>query len=148
MQALLTSCASAVWVPPKEYPIKPSPDGHFLQADGRPFFWQADTAWLLFSRLNYTEAELYLNDRARKGYNIVLAVGLVQGGIHVVNRNGDEMFIDADVMKPNEPYWNYVDSIVKLAWKKNIRVAMVPAWGSYIHNNGERVFSERSITYH
>lgn len=135
----LTSCASAAWTPPEDYAITASSDGHFLEASGKPFFWQADTAWLLFSRLDTTEAELYLDDRARKGYNIVLAVGFVQGGIDTTNRNGDNMFIDDDVTKPNEPYWGYVDSIVELAWQKGIRIAMVPAWGSYVHSSGEFV---------
>jgi len=86
--------AVAAWTPPAEYAVLPSPDGHFLQtADGKPFFWQADTAWLLFHRLNYSESEVCLEDRAGKGFNVVLAVGFQQIGIADENRNGDVMFI-------------------------------------------------------
>src|SRR5262245_32907522 len=35
--------------------------------DGRPFFYMADTAWMLFHRLNREDATRYLEDRARKG---------------------------------------------------------------------------------
>ena len=40
-----------------------------------------------------------------------------------------------DVTKPNEPYWEHVDAVVQLAWEKGIRVAMIPAWSSYVHGS-------------
>ncbi|KAL1624262.1 hypothetical protein SLS56_007964 [Neofusicoccum ribis] len=130
---LLVFCntAAATWTVPDEYAITPSADGHFFQqSDGRPFFWQADTAWLLFHRLNYSECESYFADRAAKGFNVVLAVGFTQIGIDSPNRNGDLTFIDEDVTRPNEAYWAYIDSIVELAWSRGIRIALVPAWGN------------------
>ena len=35
-----------------------------------------DTAWLLFQKLDRAETERYLEDRRRKGFNVVLAVAL------------------------------------------------------------------------
>lgn len=129
---------AVAWQVPAEYGIRPSSDGHFFQdAGGQPFFWLADTAWLLFHRLDYSEAETYFTDRANKGFNVVLAVGFTQIGIDSPNRNGDLTFVDEDVTQPNEPYWAYIDSIVELAWGKGIRIAMVPAWGYYVHSSGK-----------
>jgi hypothetical protein len=126
--------AEAAWSIPHDYAITASPDGHFFQdSNNQPFFWQGDTAWLLFNSLNYTESELYLNDRASKGFTVVLSVGFTQSGIDAPNQNGDEPFINSDPTKPNPPYWDYVDSIVELAWSKGIRIAMVPVWGQYVH---------------
>ncbi|KAL1617029.1 hypothetical protein SLS54_008024 [Diplodia seriata] len=126
----------APWKVPADYAILPSPDGHFFQhTNGTPFFWQADTAWLLFHRLNHTECETYLTDRAAKGFTIVLAVGLTQIGIDSPNRNGDLPFIDDDVTQPNEPYWAHIDTIIALAWSKRIRIALFPAWGKYVHSD-------------
>jgi hypothetical protein len=52
--------------------LKVSPDHRFLQtADGKPFFWLADTAWELFHKLNREEADLYLKDRADKGFTVI-----------------------------------------------------------------------------
>jgi len=134
MLCSLLSTVRAAWFVPDEYALTASRDGHFFrQSDGSPFFWLADTAWLLFHRLNYTECEEYFSDRASKGYNVVLSVGFQQIGINSANRDGDLMFIGLDPMKPNEPYWGYIDSIVELAWSKGIRIVMVPAWGGYIH---------------
>lgn len=122
------------WKPPSSYELKISSNGQFLQTtSGDPFFWQADTAWLLTHRLNYTETETYLSDRASKGYNVVLNVGFTQIGIDSPNRYGDLPYIDEDLSRPNEPYWEYIDSIVELAWTKHkIRMAMIPAWNNYV----------------
>ncbi|KAJ7239082.1 hypothetical protein C8J57DRAFT_1565419 [Mycena rebaudengoi] len=137
--ALSVLNVAAAWNIPAEYAITPSSDGRFLRdANGRPFFWQADTAWLLFHRLNYTEAETYLSDRASKGFTVVLAVSFTRVGITSPNRNGDLPSIGKDVRQPNEPYWAYVDSIVELAWDNGIRICMVPAWGPYVHDSANK----------
>ncbi|GAB1192904.1 hypothetical protein APSETT444_002103 [Aspergillus pseudonomiae] len=128
--------AAVAWQVPEKYAITPSSNGRFLQdLDGKPFFWQADTAWLLFHRLNFSEADIYLSDRASKGFTMVLAVGFTQAGIDSPNRNGDLPFINEDVTNPNEAYWAYVDSIVELAWSRGIRICMVPSWGKYVHGS-------------
>lgn len=57
--------------------LQVSANGHYLQyADGTPFFYLGDTAWELFHRLDREEAEMYLDNRARKGYNVIQAVAL------------------------------------------------------------------------
>lgn len=133
--AMFLATAASLQIPP-EYGLQASPDGHFFQdSAGEPFFWQADTAWLLFHRLNYSESDIYLSDRASKGFNMILAVGFTQIGIDSPNRNGDLTFVDEDVTKPNEAYWAYIDSIIELAWSKGIRIALVPAWGKYVHSS-------------
>ena len=73
----------------KNYGLHASPDGHyFVRANdptNKPFFWQADTAWLLFHRLNLTEAETYLDDRASKGFTMLLVTGVSQTGYVTAN---------------------------------------------------------------
>ena len=41
---------------------------YLVDEAGKPFFYLADTAWELFHKLNREEAELYLKDRAEKGF--------------------------------------------------------------------------------
>lgn len=132
----LVSVSQAKWTPPPEYALEITENGRFLQeSSGEPFFWQADTAWLLTHRLTKNETEMYLADRAAKGYNVVLNVAFTQIGIDSPNRNGDLTFINEDVTQPNEPYWEYIDEIVQLAWEEyGIRMGMVPAWGYYVHD--------------
>jgi hypothetical protein len=44
---------------------------YFTTSDGKPFFWLGDTGWLLFSKLNREDAEKYLEDRHKKGFNVI-----------------------------------------------------------------------------
>lgn len=78
---LILATKASSWEIPTEYSIKASPDGrNFITSKGEPFFWQADTAWVLFHRLTLPEVETYLDDRAAKGFNMLLAVAVVQFG--------------------------------------------------------------------
>ncbi|MBW4889023.1 glycoside hydrolase family 140 protein [Mucilaginibacter sp. HMF5004] len=115
---------------------------YFTTADGKPFFWLGDTGWLLFSKLNREDAEKYLEDRRKKGFNVIQVMVLHTVG--VVNAYGDTALIGKNVATPkvtpgNSPkdpqqydYWDHVDFIVDLAAKKGIYIAMVPVWGSNV----------------
>jgi hypothetical protein len=120
-----------------------SENGRFLcHKNGQPFFWQGDTAWLLFQRLNRSEVEVYLGDRRRKGFNVIQV--MVLDGLPATNFYGDTALVDKDPSKPlttpgNNPeveseydYWDHVDYVIDKAAEKGIYMAMVPAWGSII----------------
>ena len=100
-----------------------SENKRFLQySDGTPFFYLGDTAWELFHRTNKEEADLYLEDRARKGFTVIQAVALAElGGINVPNAYGFLPFENNDPDKPlikegaDNDYWDYVDYVVKKA---------------------------------
>jgi len=65
-------------------PLKVNEAGtHLLSADGDPFVWLGDTAWELFHRLSREEAELYLENRAEKGFSIIQAVPENQEGASI-----------------------------------------------------------------
>ena len=126
--------------------LKVSSNGHFLEfKNGKPFFWLGDTGWLLFSKLNREEAAKYLEDRSKKGFNVIQV--MVVHKLPAVNVYGDSAFINNDPVHPkvtegNNPrkpkeydFWDHVDYIVKLAEKKGIFIAMVPVWGSNVSDN-------------
>lgn len=49
--------------------LRVSKNQRYLETtDGKPFFWLGDTAWELFHRLSREEADLYLKNRADKGF--------------------------------------------------------------------------------
>ncbi|KAL2842001.1 hypothetical protein BJX68DRAFT_270941 [Aspergillus pseudodeflectus] len=103
-------------------------------SEGNPTFWQADTAWEIFHRLNVSEVEYYLSDRAAKGFNVIYGTIIAElDGLTVPNQNGDLPFIDYDVRKPNEPYFHWVDTVISMASKYRITVALVPAWGRWVN---------------
>src|SRR5438874_1468575 len=97
--------------------LKVSDNHRFLvKDDGSPFFYLGDTAWELFHRLNREDAELYLRNRADKGFTVIQAVVLAEeDGLHDPNAYGQTPLIDDDPAKPNEAYFQHVDWIVNKA---------------------------------
>jgi hypothetical protein len=52
--------------------LQVSPNGRFLQyADGTPFFYLADTAWMLTNKLTEEEARRLFADRSAKGFTVI-----------------------------------------------------------------------------
>lgn len=63
--------------------IQPSACGRHLvryEAPDAPYFYLGDTAWELFHRLDDAEAEMYLRNRAAKGFTSVMVVILAEHG--------------------------------------------------------------------
>lgn len=111
--------------------LQVSPDHrHLIRRDGTPFFWLGDTAWELFHRLDREDADLYLEDRARKGFTVIQAVVLAElEGLTVPNPYGDLPLVDQDPRRPNESYFEHVDYIVDRAETLGLFVGMLPTWG-------------------
>lgn len=111
--------------------------------NGDPFFWLGDTGWLLFSKLSRENAEKYLEDRRRKGFNVIQAM-VIHNQKDAVNVYGDSALIGHNIAKPdttpgNAPdntvqydYWDHIDYIVNLASEKGLYIALVPVWGSNV----------------
>lgn len=111
--------------------LKVSADHRFLETKrGKPFFWLGDTAWELFHRLSREEADLYLADRAAKGFTVIQAVVLSElSGLDTPNYYGNRPLTDNDPLKPNEAYFKHVDYVVSKAAKLGLITAMLPSWG-------------------
>ncbi len=121
-------------------PLQVSENGRFLTQNGEPFFWLGDTGWLLFNKLTRAEAETYLEDRSKKGFNVVQA--MVLHTVPSVNAYGDSSIVNSDVSRPlvtqgNDPenekeydYWDHVDFVIDKAAEKGIYMALVPVWGT------------------
>jgi len=116
--------------------LRVSDNGRFLvHADGQPFFFLADTAWELFHRLTREEATRYLEDRAAKGFNVVMAVALAElDGLGTPNAYGHTPLIDNDPARPDVKdgtydYWDHVDYIVHKAGELGMYVGFLPTWG-------------------
>lgn len=120
-----------------------SANHHFLQhEDGRPFYWQGDTAWLLLSKLDRSETERYLEDRRSKGFNVIQV--MVLQNVEMKNAYGVPALVNGDPAKPNvtsgadfsKPgeydFWDHLDWVLDRAAEKGIYLALVPAWGSVV----------------
>jgi hypothetical protein len=115
-----------------------APNHHFLQyQDGCPFFWLGDTAWLLLSKLDRADTARYLDDRHRKGFNVLQVMVLhgsneqTIGGVPaLIDGKPEKPYIDT---KPGEyGYWQHLDWVVDQAAQRDMFLALVPAWGSLV----------------
>lgn len=108
-----------------------SPNRRFLVDENNvPFFWMGDTAWELFHRLNREQAELYLQNRKSKGYNVIQAVALAElDGLRTPNAYGDLPLIKEDPLRPNEAYFEHIDWVIRRANSMGMYVALLPTWG-------------------
>jgi hypothetical protein len=102
---------------------------HIVTAGGKPFFLLGDTAWELFHRLTREEAELYLRNRADKGFNTILAVALAEYEFDKPNAYGELPLENNDPAKPRDAYFRHVDWIVDQAASLGLYTAMLPTWG-------------------
>ena len=108
---------------------------HLITKSGKPFFWMGDTGWLLFSKLNMEETKSYLNDRQKKGFNVIQV--MVLHTLEMKDTDGSFALRNGDLAKPDtiNGYWRHVDAVIKEAEKRGIYLALVPVWGSVIKNN-------------
>jgi len=124
------------------FPIRIS-DNHryFVDQKGTAFFWLGDTGWLLLSQLNQQQVTAYLEDRRRKGFNVIQV--MVIHDLAEKNVFGKKALINNDLSKPDTMrayagtsdtlnYWQVLDSLVIKAGKNNMLVALVPVWGSVV----------------
>jgi hypothetical protein len=111
---------------------------YLVDASGNPFFLHADTAWSLIASLSLADAEKYLEDRRKKGFNAVI-VSLIEHFFTTNaprNFNGDAPFTTpGNFGTPNEAYFSHADQIVQRAAAKGILVLLLPAYLGYAGGN-------------
>jgi hypothetical protein len=114
--------------------LKLSANRRFLATeDDRPFFYLGDTAWTLFQRLDRPEADIYLQDRAAKGFTVIQAVALSEfEGLSVPNPYGDLPLEGGDPARPNDAYFRHVDYIVDRAEALGLYIGLLPTWGDKV----------------
>ncbi|MCF8225946.1 MAG: glycoside hydrolase family 140 protein [Bacteroidales bacterium] len=147
MQRLITtviiSCACTVL---SGQPLLVHPGNHFLiDKNQRPFFWQGDTGWELFHRLDREEVEHYFKIRKEQGYNVIQAVVLYEiEAFETPNAYGDfplegKKIEEIKITPGNNPknpeeydYWDHVRFILQTARQYNLLVGLLPCWGEYV----------------
>jgi len=131
----------------KHGPLKITADGHFFSyEDGTPFFWLGDTAWELFNRLRKEEIIQYLDNRKKKGFNVIQAVILANTDRPMTaNQYGHTPLIHDKLDSPNEAYFELIDWTVKQALERNMFIGLLPTWGDKVlklWGKGEEIFNE------
>jgi hypothetical protein len=128
---------------------------YLVDEKGNPFFWLGDTGWLLFTKLNREDAEKYLTDRAKKGFNVIQVSMLHSLGIK--NFYGDYALINQNIASPlvtegnsfadstQYDYWDHMDFVIDKAAEKGLYVGLVTVWGGNVKSG--RVKKEDAAIY-
>ena len=110
----------------------------------KPFFWLGDTAWDLMQRLDAAPTDIYLCNRAEKGFNVIQAVlaNFKDPGGKTSNQRVEACDVLQIIAPENAVYWQHVDSVVKKAEGLGIYMAMLPVWGQLVRDGS---LNERSM---
>lgn len=112
-----------------------SPDHrYFLDQYGKPILIKGDSPWSMMTDLSPAQAEFWFSTRERQKFNasIVSLLGSPDNG--GPNEDGSTFdglrpFVDGDVLRWNEPYWDRVASYVRMAADHGITVMLYPVDG-------------------
>jgi hypothetical protein len=134
------------------YPVKPSASGRYLvDQNNAPFLMTGDSPQAMVVNLSVTNAAFYLADRATNGFNTLwvnlLCNAYTKGQANGSLLNGTLPFTatipsttNYDLTTPNEPYFAYVDQIIRMAATNGIQVMLDPietgGWLTTMLNNG------------
>ena len=110
-------------------------NGYFFE-DGKPFFWLGDTAWLLFEKLSYEEAKMYLDNRKNLGFNVIQCV--------LVHTYKEGFFASGKTPLSLE-YWEEVKKIISYAEEIGLIMGILPMWGAMVKNN---IIHENNIDHY
>lgn len=110
------------------FPLKVSGNNRFFETQqGKPFLYNADTGWKIFTALTTKEAIEYMAFRKSQGFNVIQAM-LAMTPLDI-NRAGQKPFDgDTDFSKPNEAYHDHVLEIIKKADSLGLLIAMTQPW--------------------
>ena len=126
--AMVTISPAAETPPVARFPLRASANGRYLvDAGGNPFFYQADTPWMLLFRLTLPEAEEYMADRRAKGFSALQI--MLTGFMGMENREGQSPFgADLDLSKPNEAFFAHADKVIQKASDMGMLLMIAPLW--------------------
>ncbi|MGB3777754.1 MAG: DUF4038 domain-containing protein [Tunicatimonas sp.] len=110
------------------FPLSVSENQRYLvDAQGEAFLYQADTPWFLFFKLTMDEVKDYLRIRKEQSFTVLQV--MLTGGKGLKNLYGELPFEgDYDLSRPNERFFQRVDSVVQEAQRQGLLLAVVPLW--------------------
>lgn len=141
LRARSAGVTQPVWAKPlpAQFPLRiPSSKRYIEDSANRPFLVRGDAAWSLIVQLTREDVELYLEDRRRKGFNLLL-VNLIEH--HFADNPPRNVYGHApfggnnDFTRPNEAYFAHADWVLKRAGELGFAVLLSPSYLGYEGNH-------------
>ena len=118
-----------------DFPLKVSNNKRYLvDQKNVPFFWAGDSAWSLIVQLSKEDAIYYLEDRKKKGFNVLL-VNLIDRKYcnnPPTNYYEELPFTGKVFTTPNEEYFIHADYVINEAAKRGIIILLCPLYLGYL----------------
>ena len=125
-----------------------SPDKKYLinSFTNKPVFLTGDDAWTLITELSDTDMEMYLADRATRGFNViwVAAVDNSYQARPPKNHYGNVPFDGADFTNEDVAYWAHVDYVVQRAQAHGITLMIDPAFVGLLNKEYQNSYLKSS----
>lgn len=122
---------------------------YFVKEDGTPFTWLADTDWTMPLAMKWDDALYLMQTRKEQGFTVlqIVALDLMGDDPEMHNPVGETAFIDGDVDRPNEKYFEYLDRLLDAAGEIGLYVLLLPVWAHLVvgHDWGGKTF-DKTIT--
>jgi hypothetical protein len=112
-----------------------SPSGrYFLDQYGKPLLLHGDSPWALLTKLSPQQARLWFADRQNQGFNaaIISLIGASENGgpgDDGATFDGLLPFVDGDILRWQEPYWERVTAYLRMAAEHGITILLYPIDG-------------------
>ena len=113
------------------FPLRVAAGGAYLEdSRGTPFLLTGDSAWSMIADLATEDAEDYLDNRQKLGFNAILTSVIEHKFARLAPANlyGERPFIDDDFSRPNERYFARVATVLRAAEERGILVLLCPAY--------------------
>lgn len=126
-------------------PLKISENKEYIEySNGKPFFWLADTWWMVLSkRIKLVEFKELVSDRISKGFTTILLVaGLFPDIEPLDERCGNEGGLpwEKNFKSINPEYFDYADRKIEYLVENGLVPCIVGCWGYYLSFMGvERI---------
>ena len=113
------------------FPLKVSENRrHLADQRGTPFLYNADTPWMLFTKLSEPEAKEYIARRKEQGFTALQV--MLTGFLGMTNLAGELPFAgtppEQDFAQPNEKFFAHVDRVVTETQRQGLLLAIAPLW--------------------
>jgi hypothetical protein len=129
-------------------PLRLSADRRYLvDADGRPFFYFADTAWSVVWKGTPEQWVRYLDRRREQGFSAA-QVNLLPWAWDAVDVEGNRPFQEGDPARPNEAYFARFDRFLELAAARGVFTCLMLLWGGPRPNlPASRFSTEQAVSF-
>lgn len=114
-------------------------NGTYLTADGKPFFWLADTAWNGVLKATEEEWEEYLRTRAAQGFNVIQFVCTHWRAYD------EEQAFSQNPLRMNEEFYAKRDRLVEMIHEHGLVPAPVLLWACTPEDPGQYLSGEDAI---